>query len=123
METDSMKNIGELAPKDMSKKFPWRKREKRGFYKNTIANVLKIFTVLKEAYYDGDGFLSVSEIARRAGLHKWTVSRTIDEWMPFLVEQISPEELEQIGMKIKFVKVLNPKLKDEDIKKIIRMKT
>ena len=60
--------------------------------------MLKIFRILKEAQNEGDGYLNISEIARRAGLHRWTVSRTIDLWMSCIAEIIIPEELEQVGL-------------------------
>lgn len=93
------------------------KSERPLFYKNTSKNVLKIFRILKkEQSYTGD-YLSVSEISRRTGLHRWTVSRTVDLWMSHFVDMLIPEELEQIGLKIKLIKLSNENV---DEKAIIR---
>jgi hypothetical protein len=57
----------------------------------------------------------VGEIARETGLHKWTVSRTLDVWMSPFVDMVIPEELEDLGMKLKLVKLSNPNLKEEQV--------
>ena len=86
------------------------KSAKPRFYKNTRGNVLKIFHILKEAQNDGESYLNISEIARRSGQHRWTVSRTIDLWMNYIVEVIIPEELEQVGLRIKLVRLADPEI-------------
>ena len=85
------------------------------FYRKTISNVLKIFRVLKKAEEEGRGPLTVSEIARESGLHKWTVSRTVDIWMSHFVESTVLEELEDIGLKIKLVRLSKPDITEEQI--------
>ncbi len=85
------------------------------FYKNTIGNVTKIYRVLQKAHQDDRGHLTVSEIARETGLHKWTVSRTLDVWMFPFVDMVIPEELEDIGLKIKLVKVKNPGVGEKQV--------
>lgn len=85
------------------------------FYRNTKANVLRIFRALKKSRDDGEDYLSVSEIARRTGLHRWTVSRTIDLWMSHFVEVIIPEELEHIGLKIKLIRLANPRVTEDGV--------
>jgi len=87
----------------------------RQFYKNTVTNVRKIFTVLKQSSVADEGYLSVSEIARRSGLHKWTVSRTIDIWMAPFLDVVIPEELDQVGLKIKLVKLLKPTITEDQV--------
>ncbi len=87
------------------------------FYKNTKVNVVKIFRVLKKAQDDERGFMTIGEIARETGLHKWTVSRTVDLWMRYVVDCVVPEEFEQIGLKVKFVKLSNPKITEEQVLK------
>jgi len=90
------------------------------FYKRSISNVIKIFRVLKQAEKENEGMLTVSEIARRTKLHKWTVSRTIDLFMSHFVEIFSPDELEYIGMRVKLVRLVEPKLKEEQIIRYLR---
>lgn len=85
-----------------------RESGQRQFYKNTVLNVRKIFAVLKDSSKNDEGYLSVSEISRRSGLHKWIVSRTVDIWMSHYLEIVIPEELDQVGLKIKLVKLANP---------------
>jgi len=85
------------------------------FYKNTKGNVLKIFRVLKEAQNESEGYLTISEIARRSGLHRWTVSRTIDLRMAYIVEVIIPEELEQVGLRIKLARLAGPGITEKGV--------
>ena len=85
------------------------------FYRGTRSNVSRIFKELKKAQEDGEGHLTVCEIARRTGLHRWTVSRTLDIWMSNFVEIIVPEELEHIGMSLKLVKLADAKLTEDSI--------
>jgi len=85
------------------------------FYRNTVENVTKIYRVLQKAHQEDRGHLTVGEIAREAGLHKWTVSRTLDVWMSPFVEMVIPEELEDLGLKLKLVKVRNPNVSEEQV--------
>ncbi|MBM3304236.1 MAG: hypothetical protein FJY76_03995 [Candidatus Aenigmarchaeota archaeon] len=94
----------------------------RQFYKNTVANVRKIFTVLKDSSSNDEGYLSVSEIARRTGLHKWIVSRTIDIWMAPFLDIVIPEELDQVGLKIKLVRLLKPTITEEQVMRALHIK-
>ena len=87
----------------------------RQFYKNTVTNVRKIYTVLKASSENDEGYLSVSEIARRSGLHKWTVSRTIDIWMAPFLDVVIPEELDQVGLKIKLVQLAKPTITEDQV--------
>jgi len=87
----------------------------RQFYKNTVTNVRKIFTVLRTSSDNDEGYLSVSEIARRSGLHKWIVSRTIDIWMSPFLDIVIPEELDQVGLKIKLVRLAKPTITEEQV--------
>jgi len=78
------------------------------FYRNTVVNVVRIFRFLKQAHEEDRGHLTVSEIARELGMHKWTVSRTLDIWMEPIVDMVIPEELEDVGLKIKLVSLKTP---------------
>ena len=89
--------------------------KKPKFYKNTKTNVVKIFRVLKKAEQDQRGFMTVGEISRETGLHKWTVSRTLDIWMSYAVDCVIPEEFEQIGLRVKFIKLSNPGMTEEQV--------
>lgn len=91
-----------------------------GFYKNTVENVRKIYAVLRKAHEEDRGHLTVGEIARESGLHKWTVSRTLDVWMAPFVEAIVPEELEDVGLKIKLVRLRNPGIGEEQVLRGLR---
>ena len=85
------------------------------FYKNTTENVVKIYRVLQKAHSEERGHLTVGEIAKETGLHKWTVSRTLDVWMAHFVDMVIPEELEDLGMKLKLVKLSNPGIREEQV--------
>ncbi len=88
---------------------------RRGYYKNTKDNAVRIFRALKKAHGDGREFLTVGEISREAGLHKWIVSRTVDLWMHGLVEVASPTELDAVGLKIKLVRLRNREISEEQV--------
>ena len=92
------------------------------FYKNTKSNVLKIFRILKDAHNEGEGHLSVSEMARRTGLHNWTVSRTVDLWMNGFVDVVIPEELEHVGLRIKLVRLANPDINEESVIRSLKIR-
>ncbi len=85
------------------------------FYRNTQDNVRRIFRVLKKAHKEERGHMTVGEIAKESGLHKWTVSRTLDIWMSPFVEMVIPEELEDVGLKLKLVKLGSPGLSEEQV--------
>ena len=92
-----------------------KQKKKPKFYKNTKINVSKIFRVLKSAHETERGFMTVGEIARETGLHKWTVSRTLDIWMHYAVDCVIPEEFEQIGLRVKFIKLAKPDMTEEQV--------
>ena len=71
--------------------------------------------MLRKAHDEDRGHLTVGEISRESKLHKWTVSRTLDVWMAPFVEMVIPEELEDIGLKIKLVKIRNPNIPVEQV--------
>lgn len=85
------------------------------YYKNTKINAIKIFRVLKQAYMEDRGPITVSEIARLTSLHKWSVSRTIDVWLHPFVESVVVEELEQVGLRIKLIRLKNPDMTEEQL--------
>lgn len=92
------------------------------FYKTTNTNVLKIYRFLKTVQGNGTDYSTVGEIARGTGLHKWTVSRTLDIWMSSMVEMIIPEELEDVGLKLKLVKLSNNNLSEEQVLRILKIR-
>lgn len=92
------------------------------YYANTKVNVARIFRVLSDSAKNDEGFLSVGEVARRSGLHKWTVSRTVDIWMGPMVEMVIPEELEEVGLKIKLVKLAKPDMTEEQALKCLSVR-
>lgn len=93
----------------------------RKTYASTTANVLTIFRFLRHAELEDRGHLPVSTIAKETGLHKWTVSRTVDLWMHPFLDIVSPAELEQVGLKIKLVK-LKPGVTEDVIRRGLTVK-
>jgi hypothetical protein len=91
------------------------------FYKTTCTNVLRIYRFLRDAQKEGTDFSTVGEIARGTGLHKWTVSRTLDIWMSPFVEMMIPEQLEDVGLKLKLVKLTNTDLTEEQIVRTLKI--
>ncbi|HDD72769.1 MAG TPA: hypothetical protein ENG00_01605 [Candidatus Aenigmarchaeota archaeon] len=85
------------------------------FYRNTRVNVIKIFRFLKKCEEEGMGYLTVGEISRGTGLHKWIVSRTIDLWMQHVVDVVIPERLEDVGLRIKLVKLKSPNITEQQV--------
>jgi hypothetical protein len=95
---------------------------KAKYYKNTKSNAIKILRVLKKSHDIGEGHISVSEIARRTGLHRWTVSRTLDLWMGHFIEMVIPEELEHVGLRIKLVRLLDPEISEKAMLRAMSVK-
>jgi hypothetical protein len=92
-------------------------------YRATPGNVMRIFRALKEPSSEGSGgFVTVSEISRRTGLHKWTVSRTIDLYMAPLLEIVQPPELAVLGLQVKLVKLRDPGLKPEQVVSYLKLR-
>lgn len=92
------------------------------FYKTTNTNVLKIYRFLKKTHINGSDFSTVGEISRGTGLHKWTVSRTLDIWMSSIVETTIPEELEDVGLKLKMVKLAKDDLSEEQVLRMLKIR-
>lgn len=84
----------------------------RIFSRKTKMNILKILRVLREAAERAEGFLTISEVGRRSGIHKWSVSRIIDLYMPYVEVKII-DELEDVGMKLKLVALNEPSITEE----------
>ncbi|MCK4531961.1 MAG: hypothetical protein KAT94_03770, partial [Candidatus Aenigmarchaeota archaeon] len=63
---------------------------RKNYYKNTVKNVIRILNLLKKSGQDGE-LVTISKISKLTGLHKWTVSRTIDLYMSPYVEIMIPE--------------------------------
>lgn len=95
---------------------------RKNYYKNTIKNVIQIFNLLKKSEKDGE-LLTVSKISKLTGLHKWTVSRTLDIYMSHYVEITVPEGFEDVGLKIKFVKLKNPKMKKDQVLRFLKLRS
>ena len=77
----------------------------------TKDHILKILKVLRKAYKDGET-LSVNRIAKATGIHKWSVSRILDLYMPYVSVRMIPE-LEALGLSAKLVELANPKITDK----------
>lgn len=77
----------------------------------TRKHILKILKVLRKAYREGES-LSVSRIAKDAGMHKWSVSRILDLYMPYVDVRTIPE-LEALGLSAKLVELANPRITDK----------
>jgi DNA-binding IclR family transcriptional regulator len=77
----------------------------------TREHIIKILKVLRKAYREGET-LSVNRIAKETGLHKWSVSRILDLYMPYVSVKTIPE-LEQLGLSAKLVELANPKITDK----------
>ena len=92
------------------------------FYKTTNTNVLKIYRFLQETHSSGTDFSTVGEIARGTGLHKWTVSRTLDIWMSPIVDTTIPEELEDVGLKLKLIKLTKTDLSEEQVLRMLKIR-
>jgi hypothetical protein len=96
--------------------------QRKGYYKNTVKNVMQILDLLKKSENEGE-LLTVSKISRLSGLHKWTVSRTIDLYMSPYVEIMIPEGFEDVGLKIKFVKLKNPGITREQVLRFLKLRS
>jgi len=92
------------------------------YYRNTAFNAVRIFRALSSASKDGEGFITVSEIARRCGIHKWTVSRTLDLYMQPIAEVVQPPELEAIGLQAKLVRLKNAAMTEQQLVNYLRLR-
>ncbi|MBN2101860.1 MAG: hypothetical protein JW716_03245 [Candidatus Aenigmarchaeota archaeon] len=92
----------------------------RSFYRSTVNNIIKIFNVLKKAEEDSE-MMTISKIASITGIHKWSVSRTIDLYMSSFVEITVPEHLEDVGLQLKIVRLKDPDTKIEQVSNYIKM--
>ncbi|MCK5023177.1 MAG: hypothetical protein KAS04_03320 [Candidatus Aenigmarchaeota archaeon] len=95
---------------------------KNKYYKNTVKNVIQVFNSLKKSEKSGE-LLTVSKISKMTGLHKWTVSRTIDLYMSQYVDITIPEGFEDVGLKIKFVKLRNPTMTEKQVLRFLEMRS
>ena len=80
--------------------------------KSTKVNILKILRVLKEAQTEGEDFLTINKIAKRTGIHKWSVSRIVDLYMPY-VNARAIAELDAIGLQAKLVELSEPRITEQ----------
>jgi len=95
---------------------------KKGYYKNTIKNVMQILNLLKKHEKTGE-ILTVSKISKLTGMHKWTVSRTLDLYMQNFVEITIPDGFEDVGLHIKFVRLKRPNITKEQVSRFLRIRT
>ena len=95
---------------------------RKKYYKNTVKNVILLFNLLKKSEKTGE-FLTVSKISKITGLHKWTVSRTLDLYMSPYVEISIPEGFEDVGLRIKFVKLKDPAMTKEQVMRFLKLRT
>lgn len=96
--------------------------KKRKYYRNTLKNVMQIVSLLKKSEKGGE-MLTVSKISKLTGLHKWTVSRTLDIYMSPFVEILIPEGFEDVGLKIKFIKLKDPKITKEQVLRFLNLRS
>jgi len=94
----------------------------RAYYKGTVKNVIQVFNCLKKAEKKGE-MLTVSKIAKKTGLHKWTVSRTLDLYMAPYVEITVPEGFDDVGLTIKFIRLRKPDMTKEQALRFLRTKS
>jgi hypothetical protein len=95
---------------------------KKEYYKKTVKNIIQILNCMKMAEDKGE-MLTISKISKMTGLHKWTVSRTIDLYMSPYVEILIPEGFDDVGLKIKFVKLKNPNITKEQALRFLKART
>ncbi len=95
---------------------------KKDYYKKTLKNVMQVFNLLKEAEARGE-ILTISKISRLTGLHKWTVSRTLDIYMAPYVEISIPEGFDEVGLRIKFVRLKNPDMTREQALRFLKLRS
>ncbi|MEE9322944.1 MAG: hypothetical protein V3U72_00210 [Candidatus Aenigmarchaeota archaeon] len=95
---------------------------RKSYYRNTVKNVMQILSLLKKSEQSGE-LLTVSKISKLSGLHKWTVSRTLDLYMSQYVEITIPEGFEDVGLKIKFVKLKNPNITKEQVMRFLKLRS
>lgn len=95
---------------------------KKGYYKNTVKNAIQIFNSLKKAALKNE-LLTVSKISKMTGLHKWTVSRTLDLYMAPYVEIVVPEGFEDVGLTIKFIRLKNPDMTKEQVLRFLKLRS
>ncbi len=95
---------------------------RKSYYRNTVKNVIRILSLLKKSEENGE-LLTISKISKLTGLHKWTVSRTIDIYMSPYVEITVPDGFEDVGLKIKFVRLKNPRITKEQALRFLKFRT
>jgi DNA-binding IclR family transcriptional regulator len=95
---------------------------KKGYYKKTLKNVMQILDLLKKHEKTGE-LLTISKISKLTGLHKWTVSRTLDLHMQNFVEITIPDGFEDVGLHIKFVRLKNPDITREQVLRFLRIRS
>ncbi|UCG95753.1 MAG: hypothetical protein JSV92_01745 [archaeon] len=96
--------------------------KKKGHYRKTIKNVMQILSLLKKYEKTGE-LLTVSKISKLTGLHKWTVSRTLDLHMQSFVEITIPDGFEDAGLYIKFVRLRKPGITKKQVLRLLKFRT
>ena len=95
---------------------------RKDYYKNTLKNVILIFDLLKNSEERGE-LLTVSKISKITGLHKWTISRTLDLYMSPYVEITIPEGFDDVGLKIKFVRLRDKNMTREQVLRFLKFRS
>jgi len=94
----------------------------KSYYKGTISNIIKITKCLKDEYKNGKSFLTFSQISKRTGLHKGTVTRIVKLYMSGFVNIEKVKELEEIGLTINLVSLKDNNISYDKIAKMIETK-
>lgn len=87
----------------------------------TKYNILKILNTLRKAHRAGE-LLTVNRIAKSTGMHKWSVSRTLDLYMSPYVSVRIIEELEALGMNAKIISLAKPDITDEQALRVLSVR-
>lgn len=95
--------------------------KKKGYYRKTLKNVMQILSLLKKYEKTGE-LLTISKISKLTGLHKWTVSRTLDLHMQNFVDVTIPDGFEDVGLHIKFIRLRNPEITKEQVLRLLKFK-
>ena len=95
--------------------------KRKGYYRKTIKNVVQILNLLKKCEKTGE-MLTISKIAKITGLHKWTVSRTLDIHMKNFVEVVVPDGFEDVGLQIKFIRLKRPDITKEQVLRMVKLR-
>ncbi|NIO21487.1 MAG: hypothetical protein GTN76_12290 [Candidatus Aenigmarchaeota archaeon] len=83
---------------------------------------MQILNLLKKYEKTGE-LLTISKISKLTGMHKWTVSRTLDLYMQNFVEITIPDGFEDVGLHIKFVRLKRPDITKEQVLRLLKLRS